>query len=604
VAYGGCRRHGAHPTDADSSGRFLPLTCPLRARATNRPTAGAAEDRRYTPQAVDLRGQLRILRARGRAIAACFALAVAIALVATAVLPRSWESDSKLIVGNSIGSNTPDYNAQLLAQQLAQTYAEIATTDPVLSTVIDRLHLPLTVEQLRSHVSVDVPRSLNIVDVTATYSDASTAAAIANSIADQLVAKSASVGAGNPSIQSFVDAQLQATQSLIEQTRSDIATLQAVKDRTPAQESQLSALQDRLATLNTSYTSLLAYASGARANQLTVVQPASVPTDPSSPRPVLDVAVAGIAGLLVGIALAFLLDHLDDSVRSPEQVRDLLALPTLVSIGRAPRGSANRDPVYSLVTVVYPRSSSAEAFRMLRTSLEFTAVDEELRTLAVVSPGKGDGKTTVAANLAVVFAQAGRRTILVDADLHQPSAHRLLSLRNDIGLSSVVSGSATLTDALQATVEPLLGFLASGPVPPNPSELLASRRMQSVLADLGGAADLVVIDTPPIGAVTDAAILASEVGTTLVVVDATRTSRAAARQAVETLRRVGARLVGVALNRVGESSLVPYDYYEEGDEGKAARRRSTPLAPAGPAAPQSDAFGPRNAQSRQTIREP
>jgi polysaccharide biosynthesis transport protein len=510
---------------------------------------------------MDLRGQLRILRARLRVVIGCLVFAIAAAILGTLLLPRTWQSDSKLIVGNSIGSNTPDYNAQLLAQQLAQTYAEIATTVPVMQNVITRMNLPLTVDQLRSRVSTDVPRNLNIVDITASYGDAATAAGIANTVADELVKSSASVAGGNPGTRAFVDQQLAATQNQIEDTRKEIEQLQAVPGRTPARDAELTSLENRLATLNNSYAALLTYASGNRANQLSVVQPAPVPTDPSSPKPLLNLLVALIAGSLAGVALAFALDHVDDKIRSPGQVRDELGLPTLVSIGRLPAGTAMRNRIYGLVAAVYPKSPAAESFRMLRTSLEFTSLDEDLRSLAVVSAGTAEGKTTVAANLAVVFAQAGRRTLLVDADLRRPTAHEALSLENVLGLSSVLTGTVALEMALQKTVEPNLVLLSSGPIPPNPAEMLSSKRMASLLTRLRDTAEIVIIDTPPIAAVTDGAILAREVGTAILIVDATRTGRGAARQSVETLRRLGVRIVGVALNRVGDASLTAYGYY-------------------------------------------
>jgi len=503
-------------------------------------------------------------------VIACVVVALALAIAATALLPRTYESNAKLIVGNAIGANTPDYNAQLLAQQLAQTYSQIALTVPVMQNVITRLSLPLTVEQLQERVSADAPTNLNIVSVNARAGDPQTAAAIAAAVSDELTKAAAAVGGRSPSVQAFVDRQLEATQSQIEETAAAIKNLQAIQGRTADQDRQLADLQSQLVNLNSSYASLLGYASGTVANKLTIIQPAPVPEQPASPKPVLNIVVGALVGLLLGIGLAFLLSHLDDKLRSPEQVSQLLRLPTLGSIGRMPTAK-DRRALYGLVTAVYPRSSAAEAFRMLRTSLEFTAIDHELRTLAVVSPASNEGKTLIAANLAVAFAQSGRKTLLVDADLRKPTAHELFDLRNEIGLSSVLASSTPLAMAFQQTIEPNLVLMTAGPTPPNPAEMLASQRMKALVAQLAERTELVIFDTAPLGAVTDAAVLSADVGATLLVVDPNRTTRTAALDAVRTLARVGARVSGVVLNRVGSASLTAYGYYGDEDGRRSER---------------------------------
>lgn len=213
-----------------------------------------------------------------------------------------------------------------------------------------------------------------------------------------------------------------------------------------------------------------------------------------------------------------------------------------------------------LVTVTSPRLPVAEAYRTLRTNLEFASLEHPLRTLLVTSPGPEEGKSVVLANLAVVIAQTGKRVILVDGDLRHPRQHEIFGLSNAVGLSTVLRGEAS------ASPPPLadggvagLSVLTSGPLPPNPAELLASRRMTDLIATLAGQADVVLFDAPPVVAVTDAAILAGQVDGVLLVINARQTRREHAQRAKDLLEKVHARLLGAVLNNVEfDASLQRY----------------------------------------------
>ncbi len=202
-----------------------------------------------------------------------------------------------------------------------------------------------------------------------------------------------------------------------------------------------------------------------------------------------------------------------------------------------------------LVTAREPRSLAAEAYRTLRTNIQFSSIDREVRSLLVTSAGPNEGKSTVVANLGVTMAEGGKRVVVVDADLRRPGLHRIFNLDEAAGLTTMVLDQS-LEPPLQGTHVPGLRLLASGPLPPNPAELLASERLVRTLARLLELADLVILDSPPIGPVSDAAILASRVDGTLLVVDSGHTRLETARQAKEQLERVGARLLGVVLNNV------------------------------------------------------
>ncbi|MBI5956453.1 MAG: CpsD/CapB family tyrosine-protein kinase [Chloroflexi bacterium] len=218
-------------------------------------------------------------------------------------------------------------------------------------------------------------------------------------------------------------------------------------------------------------------------------------------------------------------------------------------------------PRLNLVTVTNPRSPVSEAFRTLRTNIQFSSLDRPLKTILVTSTDPGEGKSTVLANLAVTMAQSGLRTVVADCDLRRPSQHQLFGLSNINGLTSMMVGNAPMERAsFQDTAVPNLRLLASGPLPPNPSELLGSRRMGEIIAFLKDQADLVLFDAPPIIAVTDAAVLASKVDGVLLVVNAGKTKRDLARRAKLLLDKVNANVLGVVLNNVKlEASL--YRYY-------------------------------------------
>ncbi len=209
------------------------------------------------------------------------------------------------------------------------------------------------------------------------------------------------------------------------------------------------------------------------------------------------------------------------------------------------------EKLSELITVSEPRSPISEAYRALRTNLDFASLDRALKTLVVTSAGVGEGKSTTLANLAVVSAQAGRKVVLVDADLRRPTLHQIFGLGNETGLTTVMMDDAALADPpLQETGVEDLTVLTSGPLPPNPAELLGSRRMEEVVAALAERADQVFFDTPPVVAVTDAAVLSTKVDGVLLVISAGKTRREYARTAVQRLEQIKARLVGTVLTNV------------------------------------------------------
>jgi len=279
-------------------------------------------------------------------------------------------------------------------------------------------------------------------------------------------------------------------------------------------------------------------------NNVQVLERAEVPRAPISPNPRRDWMMALFAGIVVAFGLAFGVEYLDDTVKIPEDITRRLQLPLL---GLVPAIRGERVPV---LTETVPHEFG-EAFRSLRTSLVFTAGSEHTRLIAVTSSQPLEGKTTTAANLAMALALGGSRVLLIDADMRRPGLHKTLGMANETGLSQLLTGQARVREALQRTAEPNLVVITAGRTPPNPSELLASDRMTAFLVNLQtGPFDWVVIDTPPVLAVTDAVILAPRVSGVVFVIGSEMTRRVHAERAIETLRQSRPKSLSAVLNRV------------------------------------------------------
>lgn len=275
----------------------------------------------------------------------------------------------------------------------------------------------------------------------------------------------------------------------------------------------------------------------------------------------------------MAVGIVFLIEYLDDTIKNQEQV---LADTGLSSLGAIAQIKAS-EPSESIVAYTRPRDPLSEAYRVLRTNLSFSAIDGELRSILVTSGSPGEGKSTTAANLAVVLAQAGKRVIVIDSDLRRPVQHKILSVGNNRGLTTALLDSETpVTFHLQNTKIRGLRVLSSGPIPPNPAEILSSQRMGQLIEELYKEADVLIFDTPPVLTVTDAAVLAPKTDGTLFVVHVGKTRRDTLTQAVQRIAKTNAQPLGVVLNRIKPShgSYYYYQYYNTyTSDGKKRKRR-------------------------------
>jgi succinoglycan biosynthesis transport protein ExoP len=309
-----------------------------------------------------------------------------------------------------------------------------------------------------------------------------------------------------------------------------------------------------------------------RANNVQVMDKAEVPGTPILPNPRRDWITAILAGLTLAVGLAFGIEYLDDTVKTPDDVRRL----NLPLLGLVPAVRGERIPILSQAVP----HDFGEAFRSLRTSLVFTSTAEQTRIIAVTSSQPLEGKTTTACNLAMALALGGSRVLLIDADMRRPGMHKTLGLENTLGLSHILVAQARIRDAVQKTSEPNLIAIPAGRTPPNPSELLASTRMRNLITNLrSGPFDWVIIDTPPVLAVTDAVILAQQVSGVVFVIGSEMTRRAHAQRALETIQAGHPCSITAVLNRVNFDRNKYYysryygyqykSYYGQADQGAA-----------------------------------
>ncbi|MGA2286185.1 MAG: polysaccharide biosynthesis tyrosine autokinase [Dehalococcoidia bacterium] len=417
-----------------------------------------------------------------------------------------YRSTATLLVNQTQVPGTIAYNDILTSQRLTSTYKELIEERPVLQSVIDRLNLPLTREQLASKMTVSVVTDTQLLRLSVEDSDPALTSSIANTAAA-----------------AFIE----------ENTQNKLS----------------------------------------RPGDVSIVEAATTPTTPVKPNIKINTALAAFVGLLLAGGIALLIEYLDDTIKSPDDL-EAVGLP---SLGGVARFHQLKDPADNLIAGSLSRRHFAEAYRVLRTNVQFSTIDRPGQTLLVTSANPREGKSTTAANLALVTAQAGKRVILVDSDLRRPSIHRFFGLNNEQGLTNLLlTPQPTINGYLQRTRFENLSVVTSGPLPPNPSELLASRRLDSVLDALRSQADVVIIDSPPTLPVADASILASKVDGTMLVVDTSKTRMQALRRTREALDRSKTHLLGAVLNKLKRRTggyYYYYHYYTPDGEKKERRRK-------------------------------
>jgi succinoglycan biosynthesis transport protein ExoP len=486
------------------------------------------------------RSYLHILRRRKWWVVLAVALGLAASLAFSLTAHKQYSATAQLLVQPSITASGVGVTQPLaVTQTVVETELQLITSAPVQQAVRAKLNSAPA-------ISATEVGQTNVMAITATSGVPAQAALIANAYATAFVQYQQSVAERN-----LTAAEVQ----LRSQISSLTQQLKPFRGNTTSPEA--SALLNQQAVLKEQLAQM--QVSGAvDSGSVVLVTPAEAPVSPSSPKPAQDALLGLAAGLALGLAAAFLRDSLDDKLSSKEATEHAGGAPVLAM---TPVVSSWRRQQPLVVVVTDPTSPAAESYRSLRTSLQFARQDGQLRTIVLTSPGASEGKTATLANLGVVFAQAGERVVLVSCDLRRPRIGAFFGLDERFGLTSVLLGEK----ALEQVVLPVpdfdrLSLLPAGPVPPNPAELLSSARVQDVFAKLREHFDLVLIDSPPVLPVTDAAILSRYADATLMLVAAGQTRRGDLHRAVEKLNQVGVTILGLVLNKVTRQTGRTYGY--------------------------------------------
>ncbi len=519
-------------------------------------------------EAVDLREYARVVfRHKWLIIQVTLVAAVAAATVsyvqtpvytATAQLVSSPPDVSGVLSGSNVRAFSQDP-----ARRIA-TQVELFKSVEVARIAAEKIGYRGKPQALSDKVKASAVGQTDVIEVSATDTDPERAAAIANAMADAFVAFQASRSLATiQTLTKQIGDRLQSAKADLD--RLDAEFRAVLNSKKPGNAEALTAQRDaaleEYTSLKQKYDDLQIQAS-LQQDSAVVSERAAVPVGPSAPRPIRNTALAGVLGLLLGIGLGFLRERLDDSVNSKERIEDAIGAPLL---GVIPDFSTRATRKKSAPPALAGHhAGGAEAFRRLRTNVRFLQLDQPLRTVGVSSAKADEGKSTVAANLAISLAQSGLRIVLLTADLRKPSLHRAFTLPSATGLMGVLTGETPLESALQAVgVEggQTLTVLTAGPVPPNPSEVLGSRSMHKALGALRERFDMVLVDLPPLLPVADAAVLAPYLDGVLLVARAGHTSQGELRHAREALAKVKATVLGGVLNAVKPKGRKGYYYY-------------------------------------------
>ncbi len=497
---------------------------------------------------MELRQYLEIIQRRKWIIILSTVLCTLLAAVLTYFATPQYRSQTTLRVATI---NNIDYT-----QILMNTYARIATS----STVRSELRTQLGLSE-PPNLSVELVPGTELMIIEAQAEDPAQAQAVANTAASVLAAQSREIYSGSgKTTTEILASQLAQAELELNETRQQYDLLFA---ESPDDVTAIDAINQSIALRERTYSTLLEQYEDARlneallANSVSVVEPANLPASPATPQPVLNMVLGALGGLILGVVLAFVVENLDTKMYTMDHIESATELPT---VGRIP---ASKDDlqIARLNNGHYPQ---LEAFRRLRTNILPVGSEAEPAITMVTSAQRGEGKSTICANLAVTIAQSGRRVVVVDCDMRLPSVHKIFNLPNKRGLTSVLTQEVSLQDAILDTSYPRLQAIASGPLPPNPTELLGSPQMVALLEELLNDYDVVLLDTPAMLSVADSAVLAHLVDRIIWVVSLAVTRR----DDVDTVRRqlsnVHVNSIEVVINRAGDSS--DYTAYDPDSE--------------------------------------
>jgi capsular exopolysaccharide synthesis family protein len=485
-------------------------------------------------------------------------LAVLASTVSTMFQPDVFVSRTTLVIGTTILDPNPDSGQIYIAQQLASIYADMARREPIQQATMEALGIPW----LPQYQSRAVPNT-QMVEISVTDTNPQRAQIIANELAEQLRIQSPALGGTETGVrQEFIRQQLSSLQIQIEDTENQIEELQSslIGMNSASQianvENEIREQTQKLNSLRDNYSGFLANSQEGALNILSVVEPANLPTRSVGTSKFTIIALAGLVGFSLGAGAAYLLEYLDRTVKTTSDVERLFNLPVIGYISEITEDGNNATYVAN-----NPNSILAENFRLMRSNIEFFQISKPIKTILITSPNQGNGKTTVASNLAMSISQGEQDVILVDADLRRPAVHRALDISRNPGLSDLIRNKAGIEDVVRDWSEDGLKVITAGDIPPNVTEVVGSKRIASILGDIREKHELVIIDAPPL-IIADSYNLASRVDGVILIMVPGETSEERARAIKEQLDRSKAHLLGIVFNKVSEQSAHSYYDYQ------------------------------------------
>lgn len=512
---------------------------------------------------MDLKAYLAILKGNLWVIIVTLAVTLAVAAAGTYLITPVYTAVTTLRIA-SANSGLVNYSDYVYADRLMNTYVRIASSGPVLSELARRLGTTTAPE-----VRVAVVPSTELIQVSVDSTNPAVAQLAADTLAAILTEEGRALYSGGEK------SQVEILGEQLAQAETELkAARQAFEASPNAAADELEALSRSIELKEKTYATLLDQYEEARlreamrSNTITIVDPARLPTTPTQPRALVNLGLGALVGLAGGVGLAFLFENLNGRVHTSDQVETITGLPVLTRAPMVDRGTL--APVGS--DLVTPAMPFREAIRRLRANVIMRSQNgsngnggiggrsARSRTLLMVSAEPGEGKSTIAAHLALALAQAGKSVALIDADMRLPGLHRILDLPNNVGLSSLLKNTAMLDEALQRTRQAGLDVITSGPQPQSPSELLGSIKMSNLLEDLGKRYDFVLVDTPAFLPVADAAILAPLSDAVLLVARRAFISQDSLREICKQLEELHARTLGVVVNQAEPTGS--YAYYK------------------------------------------
>ncbi|MHB8490360.1 MAG: tyrosine-protein kinase domain-containing protein [Candidatus Dormibacteria bacterium] len=504
--------------------------------------------------------QLRKLARRWALAVALVTLVAGIAgfAVARHSTPIYQAQASVLVIAGPQASNNSAVS--LSPDQATATAAALMVEPPMLQQVINELHLGVTTDELAKQVTATPQTSTELVDVTVQDPSPAKAALIDNTLTSDY---SASVINQNQlrinKLGAALLKQITDQSNILATEETQLATADRKHADTSGITAEINATSATLSQLTDNY-SVFQSTQAQNLVTVSVAAPASVPVTPVSPKVLLDTLLALFAGLLVGLGIAAAFEYFDQGLHTEQEVRERLGVTCLAIV---PRFEPNQRSAASKRR----ERNANEAYSRLRTNLLFAELEGPLRTIVITSSRAGEGKTRTATNLAISLAATEKSVVLLDADMHRPAQHRVFGRPMAPGMSDMLiapttRGAPPLLDKSFATSFRHLSLVTSGVQPPNPSELLASPRIAALVRGLEFQRDVVVIDTPPVQAVTDALSISAHASGVIIVVESGKTNADQVRAVIESLHKVGAKVLGVVLNKATQRSMRSYYYYD------------------------------------------